>query len=800
MKVTCFKPKQLHQLFARLTLCTFLAMLGTGSSPMMAAEIQNLDRSNLRNCGSNLALAIEQAETDWRLSEHTAGAAQAAEKLGLLYWQAGQSVPAKLHLEQAYRLSQDSLIKPRLALMLGNINASQNLIKPALQWWHIAQEASSNSTLWSASLELNRLRLYQKSSQSKSAALLSRSQFLTLQQTITELSLATATSTEGIKLGLNLFELALASYQSQIARRSEMPAPAELQAWAEFLLVQTAKNSLPEPQLQALRLSARLAQDQQESASAFALLARAAALAASQPGQEYQQLLIERQRAALYQQQQQSKSALASYQRAISYLEQIRADLPLQDEYGQSLHRSLVQPVYQAYADLLLQQARQEGAAQASQTLYQVRALMEASKRSELQDYLGERCSVEQVQQNQLPQKIADGVAVIYPIVFADRTEILLETAAGMQIFTVNLNAASLQQHSQAWVAGLRSGEPTAQAQSQSEQLWQWLIAPWHSHLQQQGIKQLLIVPDGVLRLLPFAALSDGKNYLVQSYQISTSPALNLIQNPQTLKPRAENELNLLAGMSVPGNVVDKLPENLVQQLLLSTSSRGGARGAKLQAGLRGFNARQTQTEAELLSGRRSQPTQQGQLQEALALDGVAEEIRQLQQILTTQHTTLLDQQFTAAAFAAQLRQRTYSTIHIASHGVFGGDAEHTFIMAYDDLINLQQLQRILKARQGRTQLDLLTLSACETAEGDERAPLGLSGAALQANARSALGSLWSVSDQATSQLMQEFYRARLQGKNKAEALRQAQLGLLQQAEFSQPFYWAAFILVGSYL
>ncbi len=94
--------------------------------------------------------------------------------------------------------------------------------------------------------------------------------------------------------------------------------------------------------------------------------------------------------------------------------------------------------------------------------------------------------------------------------------------------------------------------------------------------------------------------------------------------------------------------------------------------------------------------------------------------------------------------------------------------------------------------------LRLLTLSACHSAEGDEQAPLGLSGLALKANVPRALGSLWPVDDQATVRLMQKFYQGFLsEDRSASSALAESQQKLLEQSEFHHPFYWAPFILVG---
>lgn len=138
----------------------------------------------------------------------------------------------------------------------------------------------------------------------------------------------------------------------------------------------------------------------------------------------------------------------------------------------------------------------------------------------------------------------------------------------------------------------------------------------------------------------------------------------------------------------------------------------------------------------------------------------------------------------------------------MASHGFFGGTAEDSWLMAHDELLDMNELSQLFKPKEFADQpIELLILSACQTAEGNDRAPLGLSGVALTSGARSVLGTLWVVADEATSELMQTFY-AELGsvGNSKAEALRQAQLETLNQDEFAHPFFWAPFILIGSWL
>ena len=102
-----------------------------------------------------------------------------------------------------------------------------------------------------------------------------------------------------------------------------------------------------------------------------------------------------------------------------------------------------------------------------------------------------------------------------------------------------------------------------------------------------------------------------------------------------------------------------------------------------------------------------------------------------------------------------------------------------------------------------KSTLELLILSACETAAGDSRASLGLAGFAVRAGARSTIGTLWQVNDASSSLLMSQFYTELAHSQvTKAEALRRAQLHLLENAKISnyrRPYYWAAYILVGNW-
>ena len=97
--------------------------------------------------------------------------------------------------------------------------------------------------------------------------------------------------------------------------------------------------------------------------------------------------------------------------------------------------------------------------------------------------------------------------------------------------------------------------------------------------------------------------------------------------------------------------------------------------------------------------------------------------------------------------------------------------------------------------------VELLTLSACQTAAGDDRSALGLAGVAIKAGARSALGTLWFVNDEASSQLITDFYRHLLEpGQTKASALQLAQRSLITDPRYRHPGYWSPFLLIGNWL
>ncbi|MBW4660634.1 MAG: CHAT domain-containing protein [Drouetiella hepatica Uher 2000/2452] len=184
------------------------------------------------------------------------------------------------------------------------------------------------------------------------------------------------------------------------------------------------------------------------------------------------------------------------------------------------------------------------------------------------------------------------------------------------------------------------------------------------------------------------------------------------------------------------------------------------------------------------------------------ALGFVQDEIKGIQSDVPNSQV-LLNQSFTTDNFRKQLDSADFSIVHIATHGQFSSNIKDTFILAWDDPINVTELGSLLQARDtsNPNPIELLVLSACRTAVGDRRATLGLAGVAVRAGARSTIASLWNVDDDSGAALMGQFYKEL--GKNsvsKAEALRRAQRSLLANPQYRDPRFWSPYVLLGNWL
>jgi CHAT domain-containing protein len=162
----------------------------------------------------------------------------------------------------------------------------------------------------------------------------------------------------------------------------------------------------------------------------------------------------------------------------------------------------------------------------------------------------------------------------------------------------------------------------------------------------------------------------------------------------------------------------------------------------------------------------------------------------------------LRDTAFTAENLERELREKPFAVVHVASHAQFESDSRRSFLLTYDGRMSIDRLEGSMKLNRYKDEpVELLFLSACQTAAGDERAALGLAGVAVKAGARSALATLWHINDQASSLLVAEFYRHVGQPNvSKAEALRRAQQKMMTDLRYRHPGYWSPFLVIGNWL
>lgn len=330
--------------------------------------------------------------------------------------------------------------------------------------------------------------------------------------------------------------------------------------------------------------------------------------------------------------------------------------------------------------------------------------------------------------------------AVIYPIILRDRLAVILSLPdRSLKYYPTFLPQAEIERTIENLYQSFNPIFSNRQRKELSHQVYDWLIKPAEADLTKHGIKTLAFVLDGSLRNLPMSALYDGKQYAIEKYNIALTPGLQLLTSTGL---DSENLEAVIAGVS--------------------ESNQGFA-----------------------------------------SLPGVKQELTQISAKLSSQ--LLLDRDFTDANLQAKISQTDAPIVHLATHGQFSSDPENTYIVTWNDRIQVNEFETLLRTRESSrvNPIDLMVLSACQTATGDRQAALGMAGLAVRSGARSTLATLWSVKDESTTVLMDRFYQELVESQthhNKAEALRQAQLKLIHSPDFNHPFYWSPFVLVGNWL
>ena len=369
--------------------------------------------------------------------------------------------------------------------------------------------------------------------------------------------------------------------------------------------------------------------------------------------------------------------------------------------------------------------------------LIKARDIVESLQVAELENFLRQGCLDTYTIQL---DKIDRSAAVIYPIILPDRV-VTIASIPGRPLHYHSRKISALAIEKTLGELQVNIQEPNFNSvelafKQQSKQIYDLLLAPLAGDLIEAKTKTLVFVLDGSLRNLPMSVLYDGKKYLVENYNLALTPGLQLVP-PQTTIDRSRSQV-LLGGIS---------------------ESRQGQR----------------------------------------SLPGVKRELNQIGQILP--HQTLLDERFNSQLIASSLLASNAPIVHFATHGQFSSKAEDTFILTWDNRLNLDRLSMLLQNRgRSNNPIDLLVLSACETATGDRRSTLGLAGVAIRARAKSTIASLWSVSDEATQDLTIDLYQNLVvRNLSKGESLKLAQQTLLKNPKYRAPYYWAPFILVGNW-
>ncbi|OUD16283.1 CHAT domain-containing protein [Thioflexithrix psekupsensis] len=430
--------------------------------------------------------------------------------------------------------------------------------------------------------------------------------------------------------------------------------------------------------------------------------------------------------------------AIKLYQMSADILQPIQELLETGQRIVQGHFNEVVRPVYYELADLFLHKASK------------------ATQEEDKQHWLKQaRSSIEQAKLAELRNYFQDDCVSTAERDYPELDQLVEHTAviypitladrlvllvsAGEGIKVFTVSAT--QQAVEEQLLLLRTGlqtRPNKRYLYPAQQLYDWLIQPLQSYLKKRQVDTLVFVPDGLLRTVPMATLFDGQQFLIEQYALAITPGLTLTE-PQQID--WHNAQFLLAGLS---EAVQNYPP----------------------------------------------------------LPSVPKELQRIAEV-TQRATILLDKNFSLENLQGQLRATEFTAIHLATHGEFSADPQQTYLLNYHDKITIDRLQTVIGLGSFRQQpIELLTLSACQTAVGDDKAALGLAGVAVKAGARSAMATLWFVDDEATALAMTQFYQTLLNasGISKAKALQQVQMQLLRHPRYQHPAYWGPFLLTGNWL
>ncbi len=459
-------------------------------------------------------------------------------------------------------------------------------------------------------------------------------------------------------------------------------------------------------------------------------------------------------------QQGNTSEALLAYKSAFNTLQVLRRNLVALNRDIQFDFRASVEPLYRKLVALLLQP--ELGSNQPNlANIKAAREVIESLQLAELDNFFQDACvNTEDINIDE----IDENAAVIYPILLENQLSVILKLPGVDNFRYTTVSESNFEAQFNKNLFRLRvnitARKPISQVKYQSNQLYQWLIKPFEADLETNlehdtsQIKTLVFVLDGSLRNIPMSVLYDSERerYLVERYAIAVAPGLQLVDPKPLLKEQVR-----------------------------------------------------------VLTAGTAQQAPSFQVEGYSRLPNVEQELEAIQETIP-QSEQLADENFTKINIQDKINSAPFSIVHIATHGQFSSNPNDTFILGWDERINVRDLDRLLQSenlQRSDRAIELLILSACETAVGDTRAALGLAGVSIRAGARSVVGSLWRVSDASTAELMKQFYQQLLQSDSsqlkKAEALRQVQMRFIKgeiepDSNYNIPYHWSSFIIVGNWL
>ncbi|MFN6497008.1 MAG: CHAT domain-containing protein [Nostoc sp. DedQUE01] len=345
--------------------------------------------------------------------------------------------------------------------------------------------------------------------------------------------------------------------------------------------------------------------------------------------------------------------------------------------------------------------------------------------------YLDKRYLEDKLKQN---EEADPTTAVIYPFILPDQIRVIVKIPKQpLQSYSTKISQTEVEKLLVELRRNLLNPVATRTVETQSQQVYNWLLKPIESKLEKSGVNTLVFVPDGALGNIPMSALYDGKQYLVEKYAVALSVGLQLLDP----KPLVEQRLvALTAGLTQPPLEFSQFPQLL---------------GIKSQF-------------------------------EGITKAGVST-------------TILLDGDFKKKNLESEIAASSFNIVHLATQCQYSSRLKDTFILDFDGQINVKDFDTLFRS-QSKTVVELLVLTACQAALGDNHAAIGLAGAAVRAGARSTLASLWQIDDKSTAIFMIFFYRELNNGKiTRAEAVNRAQLKLLKHPNYKAPSFWAAYVL-----